>query len=84
MYNYTVPENYPGPYGLNLTLIFIYCPLGTTPSLGSMAKIFSAFKELVSIFQWTSFRSGFDNLISSIVGKHLSGEVIIFFLNSIC
>lgn len=53
------------------------------PSLGSIANIFSAFNELVSIFQCTSLLSGFDNFISSTVGKHLSGDVIIFFLNSI-
>lgn len=68
---------------MNLTLIFDYCPLGTTPSVGSIEKIFSDFNDDASIFQWTSRLSGFDNLISSTVGKHLSGEVIIFFLNSI-
>lgn len=83
MYNGTTPLNYPGPYGLNFTLIFIYYPLGTIPSLGSIENIFSDLKLLVSIFQWTSRLSGLDNFTSSTVGKHLSGEVIIFFLNSI-
>jgi hypothetical protein len=68
IYNDTIDWNTPGPYGLNFTRTLTCYPEPTIPSLGSIEKIFSAFRGVVSILHFTSRLSGFDNLISSTVG----------------
>jgi hypothetical protein len=68
IYNETVAVNTPGPNGLNLIYTCYCCPEETVPSGGCISKTLSFLSGVISIFHCTSFLSGFESIISCIVG----------------